>query len=210
MENGLHGLVRLQKKDAAAAAEVLGRAFSDYPFITCFFRDDMAKGRKMAHAFAAVPVHVCLRYGEVYASSGKMEGVAAWLPPGLAPFGVRQVLRSVPLPVLFRFATSGVARMRAMGDYIEERHRQAVTVPHWYLQILGVEPAHQGQGFSSRLLRPMLARIDGEGLPCFVQTNTEKNVAIYERFGFRVVHESKVPGIDMMNWDMLREGRANW
>jgi hypothetical protein len=55
------------------------------------------------------------------------------------------------------------------------------------------------------LLRPVLERIDRERMPCFLETNTAKNVAIYRRFGFEVVSEDKVPGTEVTSFAMLRK-----
>ena len=94
--------------------------------------------------------------------------------------------------------------MWTYGRFVDNLHRRLVPYPHWYLQIIGVDPAYQGQGFSSRLLRPVLERIDRERMPCFLETNTEKNVAIYRRFGFEVVSEDKLPGTEVTSFAMLR------
>jgi hypothetical protein len=51
----------------------------------------------------------------------------------------------------------------------------------------------------------MLERIDREHLPCFLETNTEKNVAIYRRFKFEVVSEDKIPGTEVTSFAMLRK-----
>ena len=93
--------------------------------------------------------------------------------------------------------------MWAYGRYVDKLHRRLVPYPHWYLEIIGVAPAHQGQGFSSRLLRPVLERIDRERMPCYLETNAEKNVAIYRRFGFEVVSEDKMPGTEVTTFAML-------
>lgn len=198
------GLVRLEKKDLGRAATMLARAFRTYPMVTDLF-DDTPRTQRMLKAFMGMGVAVCLRYGEVYATSERLEGVAGWLPPGTAPIGGRAALRAAPLSVLFRFACNGGARMRKVGEHIDAMHRQHAPFPHWYLQVIGVEPDEQGKGFSSQLIRPMLERFDGEGLPCFLDTDTEKNVHIYERFGFRVVAQGTVPGTDIRNWFMVRE-----
>ncbi len=98
--------------------------------------------------------------------------------------------------------------MQAYGRYVDDLHRKLVPYPHWYLQIIGVDPAYQGQGFSSQLVRPMLERIDREHLPCFLETNIEKNVAIYQRFGFGVVSEDEIPGTELMSFAMLRKAQT--
>ncbi len=197
-------LLRLTLKDRDAGAAVLGRAFAEYELFRHYFPDETER-RAAANTFASVSLSVCLKYGEVYASSEKLEAVAAWLPPGKSPFGVRQVIRSVALPILVRFGRQGAGRMWTYGRFVDDHHRRLVPFPHWYLEIIGVDPAYQGQGFSSRLLRPVLERIDRERMPCFLETNTGKNVTIYRRSGFEVVSEDKMPGTEVTSFAMLRK-----
>ena len=207
MDNQNGELLRLTSKERDAGAAVLGRAFTEYELFRYYFPDETER-RAAADMFAFISLAVCLRYGEVYTCSEKLEGVAAWLPPGKSPFGARQVIRSVPLSVLYRFGRQGAGRMWAYGRYVDKLHRRVVPHPHWYLEIIGVAPAHQGQGFSSRLLRPVLERIDRERMPCYLETNAEKNVAIYGRFGFEVVSEDKMPGTEVTTFAMLRKGQT--
>jgi len=204
MDDQTNKLPRLTRKDRDAAAAVLGRAFTEYEVLKYYFHDER-KRRAIAETFCFIVLSVCLKYGEVYASSEKLEGVAAWLPSGKAPFGVWQIIRSVPLEVLFRFGCQGANRLDAYFNYLDKLHRRLVPYPHWYLQIIGVDPAYQGQGFSSRLIRPMLERIDREQLPCFLETNTEKNVAIYRQFGFEVISEDKMSKVEVISFAMLRK-----
>jgi ribosomal protein S18 acetylase RimI-like enzyme len=94
--------------------------------------------------------------------------------------------------------------MWAYGRFENSVHRKLVPYPHWYLQIIGVDPAYQGQGFSSRLLRPVLERIDRERMPCYLETNNAKNVAIYRRSGFEVISEDRMPDTEVTTFAMLR------
>jgi ribosomal protein S18 acetylase RimI-like enzyme len=200
-------LLRLTLKERDAGAAVLGRAFTEYELFRCYFQDETER-RAAADTFAFISVSLCLKYGEVYMSSEKLEGVAAWLPPGKAPFGVWQIMRSVPLSILVRFGRQGAGRMWAYGRFVDNLHRRLVPYPHWYLQIIGVDPAYQGRGFASRLLRPVLERIDREQMPCFLETNAGKNVVIYRRFGFEVVSEDKMPGTEVTSFAMLRKAQT--
>jgi ribosomal protein S18 acetylase RimI-like enzyme len=207
MNDQTNRLLRLTAKDRDAGAVVLGRAFAEYELFRHYFPDERER-RAAADTTGFIALSICLKYGEVYASSEKLEGVAAWLPPGKAPSGGWQTIRSVPLSVLFRSARQGAGRMRAYGRYIDHLHRRLVPYPHWYLQIIGVDPTYQGQGFSSRLLRSVLERIDRERMPCYLETNSVKNVAIYRRFGFEVVSEDKMPGTEVTTFAMLRKEQA--
>jgi ribosomal protein S18 acetylase RimI-like enzyme len=204
MDNQNGELLRLTPKERDAGTAVLGRAFTEYELLRYYFHDKTER-RAVADTFGFIALSVCLKYGEVYASSEKLEGVAAWLPPGKAPFGGWQIIRSVPLSILFRFGRQGASRMWAYGRYVDSLHRKLVPYPHWYLQIIGVDPAYHGRGFSSRLLRPVLERIDRERMPCFLETNTGKNAVIYRRFGFEVVSEDKIPGTEVTSFAMLRK-----
>jgi len=208
MDNQNGELLRLTLKERDAGTAVLGRAFTEYELFRHYFRDETER-RAAADRLSFIELSVCLKYGEVYASSEKLEGVAAWLPPGKSPFGVFRIMRSVPLSVLFRFGLQGADRMWAYGRFVDNLHRRLVPYPHWYLQVIGVDPAHQGQGFSSRLLRPVLERIDRERMPCFLETNSVKNVAIYRRFGFEVVYEDRMPGTEVTTFAMLRKAQIS-
>jgi len=200
----LDNLVRLNKAQAKPAAEVLSRAFQNYPLLRYYFPDEL-KRRKMASFFVSVPVYYGLRYGEVYATSTGLEGIAVWLPSENCPMAVWKILRSVPMSVLFGFGRYGGSKMRRMDAYIDEIHKRLVPYPHWFLQAVGVDPRYKGQGYASRLLKPMLARIDEEGLPCYLETHDESNVSLYEHFGFTVIEKSTIPETNLTNWAMLRK-----
>jgi ribosomal protein S18 acetylase RimI-like enzyme len=203
MDNKNGELLRLTLKERDTGAAVLGRAFAEYEILRYYFRNETQR-HVIADTFAFIALSVCLKYGEVYATSEKLEGVAAWLPPGKAPFETWQVMRSVAFPVIFRFGRQGAGRLQAHGRFIDSVHRKLLPYPHWFLQIIGVDPVCQGQGFTGRLVRPMLERIDRERMPCALETNIDKNVDIYRRFGFGVISEDTVPGTEVTSFLMLR------
>src|SRR5690606_19676092 len=94
--------------------------------------------------------------------------------------------------------------LTAYDDVARRLHHQHAAMPHWFLAAVGVEPARQGQGIGSRLLRPMLARADSQGLPCWLDTHQEQNVRLYERLGFQVRERAVVPGHPLPVYGMLR------
>jgi len=50
----------------------------------------------------------------------------------------------------------------------------------------------------------MFTHLDRQNLPCFLDTNNEKNLPIYERFGFKILEEYQIPDTNLVNWAMLR------
>jgi len=95
--------------------------------------------------------------------------------------------------------------MEAYDQYVERKHDELAPAKHWYLAVLAVDPQHQGKGHGSKLLNEMLSQIDEEGLPCYVETEGEKNVSMYQHFGFKVIDEFTVPNTKDTLVAMLRE-----
>jgi GNAT superfamily N-acetyltransferase len=57
---------------------------------------------------------------------------------------------------------------------------------HWYLSVLGVDPRRQGEGLGGRLLDHVLDRLDHEGIPAYLETDKERNLAWYARRRFEL------------------------
>lgn len=203
----LNNLVRLTKAQAKPSAEVLGRAFHNYPLLQYYFPEELER-KRIALYLVSVAVFSGIRYGEIYATSTNLEGVAVWFPPGNYPVTIWKLVRSVPISVIFGFGRHGGGRMRQLNEYIDAVHRRLAPFKHWFLQTIGVDPRFQGKGYAGKLLKPMLARIDEEGLPCYLETQDEADVRLYERFGFKVIEKSTIPETNLTNWAMLRNSQA--
>ena len=88
-----------------------------------------------------------------------------------------------------------------MAVHAEIMHQR----PHWYLWGLAVDPQNQGQGTGTALLRAGLQQVDAQGMPCYLETHAEQNVAFYSAEGFEVVRSVQVPDSELSFWCMLRE-----
>jgi RimJ/RimL family protein N-acetyltransferase len=51
----------------------------------------------------------------------------------------------------------------------------------------------------------MLERLDMKKIPCYLNTRNEKNISMYEHFGFRVIDHLTLPGSDILHTAMLRD-----
>jgi GNAT superfamily N-acetyltransferase len=96
-------------------------------------------------------------------------------------------------------------RFAYYGQCVYIVRQEYAPAEHWFLELIGVAPEYQGKGFAGHLLDPMLDRFDRENLPCYLDTEVEKNVALYQHHGFRVLDDTIVPGTDVRSWGMLRE-----
>ena len=208
MSTDLNNLTRLYKSDMKAAVEMLIRAFQHDPLLEVAFTSKKEKER-LAYYLFQYDLGYCFRYGEVYATSPALEGITAWLPPSYYPRTLWNLMRCVPLSVMFGMVRSGGSRMKFAGEYIDSMHMRLAPFKHWYLCVLGVDPQFQGKGYAGKMLRTMLARIDEEGLPCYLETMAEKTTRLYEHFGFEVIEKSSIPGTNLTNWAMLREAQVH-
>jgi len=201
----LEPIVRLQPAQVRQAAEALNNAFAEDPIYTEIIPDRQERLDSMRGLWAAL-VDYSLRYGEVYTTNA-VGGAACWLPPGQTEMTFWRMLRAgMKVPrAMIRFSPPSRQRlMQVLGTMDRERSR-LMRRPYWYLLVVGVDPAHQARGIGGRLIAPVLRRADEQGLPCYLETETESNVAFYQRRGFVVMGEKDMPGCHFHIWLMLRE-----
>jgi ribosomal protein S18 acetylase RimI-like enzyme len=125
-------------------------------------------------------------------------GVALWLPPGVHPDEDRmsEGIRATVAPAMHDevFAT-----FEQMAQY----HPQE---PHWYLPLIGVDPAYQGRGFGAALMAYALARCDRDHRPAYLESTNPRNISFYERHGFKALGRIPV-GAQAALIPMLRPAR---
>lgn len=96
---------------------------------------------------------------------------------------------------------------RLFGEAVAAASAHTPREPHWYLALIGADPAAQGQGHGAALLRSGLAKADAAGLPAYLESSKPSNLPLYEHFGFRVRAEVPLPGGGPVLWGMWREPR---
>jgi ribosomal protein S18 acetylase RimI-like enzyme len=188
--------------DAPRLAQALASAFQDDPVIAWIFPDQQRR-RAVLPAFMEFRLRkLAFPYDEVWMTVGGA-AAAGWLPPpGRWQLSRRQRLRL--LPSLVRFLGPRTASVLGGLERMEERHPDDRS--HWYLFILGTEQAAQGRGLGSALLSHMLARVDAEQMPAYLESSSERNLALYGRHGFEVTGEVAIPGGPRI-WPMWRQPR---
>jgi ribosomal protein S18 acetylase RimI-like enzyme len=203
MSTRLDDLYRLQKKDVRRAAVTLADAFRHDPVWNAVFGDATPAPR--AYAFET-PVRYGLKYGEVYAPSEALEGIAAWAPGELADMTFWRILRSGAFWSGMKIGARIASKMQPVFRPIEtDRKEHMRGKPYIYLQVIGVAPAFQGQGFAGKLLRALIEEGEQAGVSLYLETETEANVSLYEHFGFTVIKKITLPIIDLPMWEMVRD-----
>lgn len=89
-------------------------------------------------------------------------------------------------------ANKGMQKRLYCLDKVDEVHKKHLSGPHVYVNCMAVDPTCQGMGFCGRLMRFMNAYADERKLPLYLETSGLKNVAIYERFGYKSVEQFQI------------------
>ena len=207
MADDLNSLVRLERSQIKPAGAMLARAFYDDP-LDVYLIPDESRRRKLLHYFYEFLARFGISYGEVYSTSPNLGGVTVWLPSEKAGMTLWRVIRNGGLSLLPKLGGDFTKRLSAENS-IWLIHKRHAPFRHWYLLLLGVDPVFQGKGYAGNLLRAMLARLDQEQLPCYLETHNEKNVSMYQHYGFKVVEEVIIPGTEITLRAMLREKPLN-
>jgi ribosomal protein S18 acetylase RimI-like enzyme len=124
---------------------------------------------------------------------------------GRARMTLWRTIRSGGVGLLLKVGRKTISAMRSVAAFVFSVQKRCAPFPHWHLSVIGVAPAWQGRSHARVLLLPMLARLDREGLACYLETQNGKNLAIYQRYGFRVAEEGVMPGSAVNFWAMRRE-----
>ncbi|HVE95007.1 MAG TPA: GNAT family N-acetyltransferase [Acidimicrobiales bacterium] len=187
--------------DVTALSGALARSFHDDPVMAFIFPPSELP-RRLA-GFFAYEVEALLKHDEVWTTDDATAGGALWAPPGKwrQPFG--EIVRSAP-KMLPLFGARTVRALRTLAA-VEKVHPRE---PHYYLAVLGTEPAMQGKGVGSALLAPVLGRCDTEGVPAYLESSKETNLAFYARHGFVESDPVTLPGGGPNVWPMWREPRS--
>jgi len=205
----LFQIQQLREDQVEAASKVLARAFQDDPlFIYCF---PDPKERKIKNVtFCEFLILNGILYGDVYITSTDIEGVSVWWPFFKKDENIemlsKEIKRRMRKAKRDSFSDPGfIERYGVFTEVQSSFENEHVNFPHWELMIIGVDPIHQGKGYGSKLIRMKLAEIDEQNLPCFLHTEKEENVKLYEHFGFEIVGKVKVPNSDFYFNAMLRK-----
>ncbi len=121
----------------------LAKAFHDDP-IKIFLSGGKALTTEQVVPFFDAFARIQVPHDETYVTPG-LEAAALWAPPGQWKVPFTKILRYSPTlleAVRHRF----IPNLSVLTD-IEKLHPEE---PHYYLEFIGTDPAHQGKGFGRR------------------------------------------------------------
>jgi GNAT superfamily N-acetyltransferase len=168
-------------------------AFSDDPMIRWPMPD--ATPAMLQELFRVI-LTPYLEFGVLWKIHG-CDGGAAWLPPRVT--GRFEEIEQSARAAIDPLTSDGGARYAAFWDWLGAH---LPGEPCWFLDLVAVAPAAQGQGLGRALVTHGLDQARAEGSPAFLETGTPRNVPFYQSLGFQVVDRQQAPDGGPVIWFM--------
>jgi ribosomal protein S18 acetylase RimI-like enzyme len=161
----------------AACIAVIQRAFADDPGVRWMYPDP-DQYRECFPSFVRAFAGRAFEQGTAQVADG-FAAAALWLPPGVQP-------DEEALVVLVEGTVAEEDR-EAVFSVFEQLGAYHPSEPHWHLPLIGTDPARQGRGHGSALLRHRLRACDRERTPAYLEATSLRSVPLYQRHGFEVL-----------------------
>jgi ribosomal protein S18 acetylase RimI-like enzyme len=189
---------RVEPADIDQISQSLARAFYDDVVSQFLFPDDSRRIRRLERYFRFQIRTIFLPRGEAW-TTPDLDAASLWMPPKSWPPSMADGVSQLPVLAILGRRTFRALRLVQL---LESHHPRS---PHFYLGTIGTDPAVQGHGYGSALLRIVLDRCDAEATPSYLESSKERNLAFYHRHGYEVVDEVLIPQTNVKLWLMWRE-----
>jgi GNAT superfamily N-acetyltransferase len=195
---------RLTRADEREAVASLAAAFVEYPLLVLLCPDAKRRPR-VTEAFCRFLFRTAVRCNGAFGTHDRAAIVCSW-PMGSEWPSFWSVIRAGVLSMTWRIGWHATQLLSQLEREFDAARRTHVPGPHCYVPLLGVRPEAQGKGLSRAVMRPVFEAADLAGVPVYLETVPETNVAIYQRLGFDLRGHRELTG-GLANWEMVREPR---
>lgn len=191
----------LARADEPEAVASLAAAFAEYPLLALLCPDARRRPR-VTDAFCRFLFRSAVRVGGVFGTPDRAAVVCSW-PAGSEWPSRWDAVRAGGLRFAWAMGWRAARLMARLEGEFDAARAEHVPGPHCYVPLLGVRPEAQGKGLSRAALQPVFDRADRDGVPVYLETVPEANVAIYKRLGFELVGSRELSR-GLPNWEMVR------
>jgi ribosomal protein S18 acetylase RimI-like enzyme len=194
-------IITLDESHFPDATKILTAAFRNDPMIAHMFPPQ--KCNREAAAFfefllmKSKLLHESL-YGLLY--NGELVGMACMELPSSKRPSALQVLAFIhqSLRLVFKIPLRSFV---FINEYMKSTSSVRPKSQHHYLIFIGMDPSYQGKGFGKLMLDYLHTLVKSEPASCGIGLDTENphNVALYERFGYKVTETRVIGPVTIFN-----------
>jgi len=201
--------IRIRKArldDLGVLKKVVARAFDRDPFVNWMVIQDEKRTKRIELFCETGTKHYALQYEHVFTTED-CSGVTIWFPPEPRDCWNTSTLKD--LSIIHKWISiMGIRKMpsRLHGyGVMKKHHLKNVKEPHYYLNVMCVDPAHQSKGIGSALVQHGLRMCNEKEVPAYLEAGTEKNLRFYQGHGFKMIEEFLLPANGPKTWPMIYE-----
>jgi ribosomal protein S18 acetylase RimI-like enzyme len=176
LETPAFGVRTAQREDAAQLIDIMTLAFAADPAARWIWPDPaqyLEYFPKFVQAFGGGAVAL----GTAFVCAD-LSAAALWFDPENGP-------DEDALGAILEESIAAAERDTAF-DVFEQMGRHHPDEPHWYLPLIGVEPAKQRRGHGAALMRRALRQCDRDGRPAYLEASSLRSIPFYQAHGFEV------------------------
>ena len=196
------GLYLVPKERFGELADVAKDAYQDYPL-----HNWLSGGQydpEASREIMEITLKTMAEIAVIYADSEELNGFAVWLPKGFSGNKVLPFLMNGGLKLIFHLGVGMIGRLVTYENFAMQLKKTYTNHNDWYCFNLSVLRKAQGKGIASKLMRPMLNFCDMEKMVCYLETNKESTVSLYQHYDFKLGEQKFVPKSNVMHYAMIR------
>ncbi len=194
-------ILKAKLEDSTVIKDILGDAFSDDPVGYHLTGGGSFGGNFFESMFRNVYASLdCSFY--VTDEDGNPMGCALLAKPGqdIKKFSLFSSIRIFGR-IFSDFGFLPLKRFIDLMNFVEQYH---IREPHYYLFALGVKKSFQGRGVGRALLGHIITMADNDNVPTYLENSNERNLPVYQKYGFTVLEQQNTPNGGPPIWFMKR------
>ena len=196
-----NGLYIVKTSDFELLANTAGNAFTNYPLDVYFFGGKYDE--ESLKIIIKANLYSMIDEGIIYANNKEIDGFVILMPPGYTGSKSLPFLWNGGFWLLFKQGIGCLNRLSNFESFAMNLKEKYTNNKDWYLYMLCVKQNYQGKKIASKLMKPILNYFKLNKKMCYLETNSDSNVPIYEHFGFKLLQKTIVPNSNVSHYPML-------
>ncbi|MBS4760035.1 MAG: GNAT family N-acetyltransferase [Clostridium sp.] len=198
----IEGLYKIQEKDLPRCAKVAAQAFLDDESSKFILSTQLTF--KTLYNYYLIIYKAAYKKMYMFAESEKINGFIIISPSTNAELSLWDCIKAGAIKFIMNKGLGIAFRSIEYEKNCTMTRNKIVPNDSWYIFQFGVSPEQQGKKIGSKTIRPVLKWLDSIKKSCYLETQKNKNVEIYNHLGFTLKEVNFLPDKKMPQFAMLR------
>lgn len=201
-EPNIKEIYRIRKTDLKKCAEIAAQAFIDDESSKFILSSKL--NFEALYNFYFVIYNALYDKMHIFSESENIDGFIIISHIKNSELSLWDFIQAGGLKLIFSNGLDFVLRSLNYEKNCIKIRKKFVSTDDWYIFQFGVTPAKQGLGLGSKIMRAVLNWFDSEKIVCYLETQKDVNVEIYNHFGFALKSIDTLPNKNIKQFAMLR------